>query len=215
MRYRVRVYCIGSSPLLINAVQDELLEERRTGKKSAKLKDRSREAEAKDKLYLVDGIPGIPADNLFSCLVEAGRRIPYEKKSNISTAISSSLPWVLSIEEDFLFFPPEWRKWHPNVKRGVNPNGGEMVAICRPLFSKWGFCCTVVLEDKPVVEKTFRQLFDLAGRIGLCDFRPARRGRYGCFKVIQWENLGVIEEEAEDYHEDLEILERFQKKMAA
>jgi hypothetical protein len=39
-------------------------------------------------------------------------------------------------------------------------------------------------------EKIVRQLVDDAGqRIGLGDYRPARKGPFGRFKVVHWEQL--------------------------
>lgn len=214
MWYRVRAYIIGTSPLLMNPVPDQVLEDQRTGTKTAKNRDKSRENEAGEKIYKRDGVIGIPVDNLYSALVEAGRSVPYEKKSNVSTADSSKLAAILRIEEEWLAIPPQWAtKWFPNVKRGTNPNGGEMVAICRPLFAKWGFTATLQLKRAPVSEQNFQRLFEVAGSaIGLCDFRPNCRGRYGQFTVAKWEFLEDIIEETADYGVEIEILDAFRQE---
>ena len=73
------------------------------------------------------------------------------------------------------------------MRRGVNPNGGEMVCIVRPRFDAWAFAARLMHNEAEVSESIVRKLVDLAGAsVGLYDNRPARGGTNGQFEVVQW-----------------------------
>jgi len=46
---------------------------------------------------------------------------------------------------------------------------------------------TLEIDEKEVSPETIRQLVEVAGnKIGLCDFRPTRRGPFGRFEIAEW-----------------------------
>jgi hypothetical protein len=183
----------------MNRVGDNVLEKLRTKVKEPKAKDighvRTPREDAEPKLYLHDGKPMLPGENLMACLIAAGVFVRLDAKRQISTGKSTILPGLMSML-DFalpLVDPDNDKKavaWEPDVRKGVNPNGNEAVCIVRPRFDRWAFHVRIELDDAEIGENTIRQLWDLAGkRVGLCDFRPARKGVFGKFVVERWDRV--------------------------
>lgn len=184
---RVLATLEGISPLLMNPMSDGVLESIRTKTSPPKRTDWSREEEAETKLYRDnDGAIGLPSLNLFASLTEAGRRVKTgSPPKQISTADSTILPSFLSIEEFFLPFKGD-PSWVADMRRGTNEKG-QAVPIVRPRFNNWEFDVTFEIDETEVNEDTVRKLVDISGKkIGLCDFRPNKRGPFGRFRVAAW-----------------------------
>jgi len=188
---RVRVTITGVSPLLMNPATEALIEQLRTRTPAQRRRDWTAEEEAGEKLYKnAKGLIGIPIENLLASLVEAGRSVTLTGRSKVSTATSTQLYAFLSAEEDFLPFPADYQHWQVDKRRGRNPNGGEMVALTRPRFDNWSVTVTLVIDESLIDLSKIRELFDIAGRsVGLCDFRPGCRGRFGRSAVTAWDVL--------------------------
>lgn len=179
----IKIECEGLSPFLMNPATDELLEELRTGVRAPRVRDLPPEKEAEKKLIKQDGKIGIPAQYLYSCLIEAGR---YNKlgKKQISTKDSSLIPSFLWIKE--LFFPFSGADWKVDMRRGRLPDG-TAVCIVRPRFDRWEFSATLIVDEKQISEENVRNLLNDAGsKIGLGDFRPSCKGPFGRFRIIKW-----------------------------
>jgi len=189
---RVAATCEGISPYLMNPATDELLDQLRGRVPKIKNKDRPVEDEAADKLCTgPDGRIGISAVNLLSCMIIAGRKVK-NGKSQISTASTTTLTGLLSIEQYFLAFngDPEWAV---DKRRGVNPRGGEMVCLIRPRFDEWSFDVSFLVDEAEINPTVVREVLRVAGKfVGLGDFRPAKRGPFGRFRVVNWEELGGV-----------------------
>lgn len=192
---RIRAKLVGISPLLMNCMsQDVLLGMRDKSGKKAKAATTvlTPAEEAEKKLYLdTAGYPHLPVENLFATLKGAGRQVRLDGKRQISTAKSTILPSLMTIDTVslpiMLSKEPRRATWEADVKRGVNPNGGEAVVIVRPRFDDWSVAVEVTVFVNEITESAIRRLFDIAGSsVGLCDFRPARGGTYGRFRVDEW-----------------------------
>lgn len=187
----LRVTLRGVSPLLMNKIDDAtLLNLRRPGGKRAKTAERPElpRDEAATKVYLTkDGNPFIPTENLLSCLIAAGQFVRLDGKRQVSTAKSTTLPAFLSLEDELLPLL-DAPHWETDIRPGRNPNGGEMVCLVRPRFDAWRFEVNATVDLDEISMVIVRQLFDVAGkRIGLGDFRPSRKGPFGKFEVLSWE----------------------------
>ena len=189
---RVKVAVEGITPLLHNRLTEDTLENLRTKAKKPKTAARpTPREECEPKVHARDGKPILPTENLLSCLIAAGQYVRLDGKRQLSTAKSTMLPAFLSIEDPFLpLVDPRTGKpaaWEVDMRAGRNPNGGEAVCVCRPRFDAWKFIATVQLDLSQIGEATLRELFTIAGRrIGLCDFRPQRKGLYGQFGITSW-----------------------------
>jgi hypothetical protein len=197
----VHVTCRGLTPLLMNRMSESTLESLRTKVKAAKTKQignsRTPREEAESKVYTHGGAPMIPGENLMSCLIAAGVYCRLDGKRQVSTGKSTVLPGLMQLQ-DFalpLLLPDSKKaaKWEADVRKGTNPNGGEAVAICRPRFDAWSFSTRITIDDATIGENTIRELWDIAGkRIGIGDFRPARKGVFGQFIVEGWERQEAV-----------------------
>lgn len=176
------------SPMLQNPLTKETLQELLTGVRLAKQKDRPLEEICKEKLYKSDDNKlGIPAQNLLSALMEAGRDVKNGKKA-VSTATSTSLPSFLTIEGEFLPFTNN-PKWEPDLRGGTLDNGKAKVkvAIVRPKFKYWELTVRMQYDEKIADESVVKDLIRIAGnKIGLGDFRPAKRGVFGRFAIADF-----------------------------
>lgn len=186
----------GTSPLLMNRLDESTLESLRTKVKAPKTAKigtvKTPREEAEKKVYTHGGAPILPAENLMSCLIAAGSFVRLDAKRQMSTAKSTLLPGFMSLMDHTLaLIDPQTdkaAKWEADVRQGRNPNGGEAVAICRPRFDSWGFSCRIDIDTSEIGENAIRNLWDIAGRrIGLGDFRPQRKGIFGQFRVDLWE----------------------------
>ncbi|MBI2124869.1 hypothetical protein HYT92_03700 [Candidatus Pacearchaeota archaeon] len=195
----IKVKCIRKGPgLLMNAMTDETLEGLRTGVHETKRRDIPAEEEAASKLYKdANGTVGIPVENLSACLCGAGRYVKNgTPPRQISTATATTLHSLLSIKEAFLPLSDGnggKAAWIVDKRRGQATNKNEKNAVCivRPRFNSWGIEFTLEIDEKEVNPETIRQLVEVAGnKIGLCDFRPTRRGPFGRFEIAEWKVNG-------------------------
>jgi hypothetical protein len=155
----------------------------------------------------VDGSPGrmgFPTQNLISCLIGAGQYVKVGKKQ-ISTAKSTILFEFLDFPEDFVAFKDtdEYGNvpWKPSLLRGNLDSGGKKtaVAIVRPRVPHWEAMFTVRLDTKrKATRETVIELIEVGGRkIGLCDYRPTCKGRFGRFVIKKIEVLPIKDEKVE------------------
>lgn len=185
---RISVRLAGLSPLLMNAMSREQLLAIRDKVKPAKNASKPTvRQEADAKIHrMPNGEPHIPVHMLLSCLIAAGQFVRLDGKRQISTAKSTVLPGLVSIEDTWL--PVKPAKWEVDIAQGRNPNGGEAVCIVRPRFDAWALDLTLSVDQSQVSLATIRELVALAGsRIGLGDFRPQRKGSFGRFTIDRWE----------------------------
>lgn len=198
--------------MLQNPMSDDTLDELIGVKsKAAKEKDIPLVDIAASRVLKNDkGKPGIKIEYLTACLAEAGRHVKNGKKQ-ISTAGSTSIFGFLDFQgATFLPFEPVDLKkfteterefvhpkegWLVDKRRGVLNNAGKSVAvgIVRPLFKHWELKLQVEVntsaEDGCNID-IVKQLFSAAGtRVGLGDFRPAKKGPFGMFSVAEFEIL--------------------------
>ena len=192
----VKVKCVGVSPLLMDRMSDETLDELRTGVRAQKPRDRPLDDVAAEKIYRENGAGsriGLPAEMLFSCLANAGRNVKNGKKQ-ISTATTTTLPDILAIQN---FFIPltnvdprkEKESWKADRRRGRLDNG-TAVCVVRPRFDQWEFEVEVEYDETKADESVVRSLFNNAGSAqGLGSFRPNCKGPFGRFKVTEWQQV--------------------------
>jgi len=199
----IRFTLVALSPgLLLNPATPELLDALRTKKQVQKRTDWSVGDEAGTKLYRSEeGKMGLPTQNLMSCIINAGQHVKSGKKS-LSTAKSTQIFDFLEFVDDFCVFLDLDEKgnvpWKPFLVKGTMHAAGKETAVCitRPRISKWRIAFSVKFDDKREVDhSTLVKLVEIAGRkIGLCDWRPQKKGRFGRFVIEKVETLPLKEE---------------------
>ena len=193
----VMVKVRGVSPYLMNPMTKDILDALRTGARAPIQKNAPVEKIAEKKIWSESGKIGIPVENLLACMAEAGRKVK-NGKTQISTAGSTMMYQMLSIEETFLPFTdlaPENNGWIVDMRRG-RLKDGTAVCITRPKFMSWGLEFTLTIDTNEVTAETIRQLVRCAGNVGLGDFRPACKGPFGRFTIEEWEAMENTEKDA-------------------
>lgn len=60
----------------------------------------------------------------------------------------------------------------------------------RPRFDEWGAVFTMLVNDDLLsVEMAHRLLTEAGVSVGIGDFRPEKRGPFGCFRVVRFEEI--------------------------
>lgn len=127
-----------------------------------------------------------PTMNIYACLIEAGK-FHKEGKVKVTTARSSLIPAGIMIQGETIYFK-EPETWEVDNRAVVVPSTGGRVVCHRPRLDKWSLDFTLEVDLKMFSPKFVRTLVDDAGnKVGLGDFRPARKGIYGRFVVTNWD----------------------------
>jgi hypothetical protein len=198
---RIEVLIESISPMLMNPATEEVLSQLPGAgagyKKGKEMKDRTREEIAESRVIRGPGpdgklVPGIPAEYLYACLIEAGRMVQYDGKAKVSTVDKTLVFAFLSIEQSFFPFEGHDGTYAIDVRRGVNKTTKGAQAIVRPRFDQWKFRVTLEVDesDSNLTASKAKELFNKAGKlIGLADFRPTCRGPFGRFRIAEWKEL--------------------------
>ncbi len=186
----IEVTVRGITPLILDRFHEGLLIK---GPKSSNSgEELSPQDQAVGKLYTDDkGVPVFPADNLLSCVIDAGRFIKIGKRQ-LSTRDGTIVTSFLSLTDMFLKIDSK-EGWRVDARGIVNQATKGRHVCYRPIFDDWGFKFTLDIDEKECTEKTARELIDRAGKaIGIGVMRPSRKGRYGQFKVEHWRKITNI-----------------------
>lgn len=183
----------GVSPILMNRYTEETEAKiaKGTGATLRGKKGTPRE-QASPKRYIdKDGWLILPGPNLWSALVDAGK---FHKvgRAKLTTAKSSLVPSFLQIVEPELYFSngdgcTRTKHWEVDSRTVVIPATGGRIPCHRPRLDTWALSCTLDVDTDGADPALVRTLVDDAGRkIGIGDFRPARKGPFGRFVVVHW-----------------------------
>lgn len=175
----------GVTPLLCNRFTDA--SQLNPGHGSSLQGDRGTPREqAETKLYVsADGKLIIPQPNIFRCLIDAGT---YFKagKTKVTTMRSSIIPACVDLAE--IEYRIQHREpWTVDTRAVRIPSTGGRILCHRPCFHDWKLDFEIKLDTSLMSVKLMREIVDAAGkRIGLGDFRPACKGPFGKFVVVNW-----------------------------
>ena len=186
---QLKVRLEGVSPLITNRFTDESAEEATSGTRGVSNGDRlSPHDDAESRLYKdEDGTIVVPACNLLASFMDGGRFHKIGKKQ-VTTNSSSLLPGCISISPGMIPLISE-KGWSVDKRPIQIPSGGRILRY-RPVFYDWGLEIDVTVMTKYLSVKLFREIVDDAGMLmGLGDFRPARKGPFGRYKVTLWEKV--------------------------
>jgi hypothetical protein len=190
----VDVTIAGISPLLMHAISPALLfpangaSGGKTGKARSVFGGEEEDPREQARLCLytdADGKPALPVENLFKAIVEAGRFHKMGRRQ-VTTRDTSLVPAGLGIEG--AIFPIRPGTWEVHSRMVTNQTTAGKIPSHRPRFDQWelDFVLRVDTDLFPVV--LVRKLVDDAGsKLGVGSFRPERKGPFGRFVVVRWD----------------------------
>jgi len=171
----------GITPLLMNKPSQDIIE---------KSKDVKRETETSEqiafhKLYEIEGKIYTPATHLQGSLIEAGK---FKKKLGRGTSkanYSKTCGYAVEIEPFEIIH--EIQDWEVFSIQAVNPTTRGRNILHRPMFKNWKLKFFVNFDEEEIEPEVIKEIFDIAGRkVGIGDWRPAKKGRFGKFQIIKW-----------------------------
>lgn len=174
----------GISPLLMNRPSELIAEkskERKTG-------NETNEEQAKKKLYEINGTIYQPATHLQGCLIEAGKHLKVMGKGSSKATYSKIVGYAVEVNP--FEINHKRTKWETFSVLAVNPSTGRRILLNRPMLRDWELDFEVTFDDTEISQEILKQLFDIGGRIvGIGDWRPGKKGRFGKFQVTKWQKV--------------------------
>jgi len=176
--YKVRIK--GTSPLLMNrpsALIGDITKEKTQA-------DVSPREQAETRLYLTNKKKLYqPETHIKGSLVEAGKnqKVVGKGKATYSKIVG------YAVEINPYEIVHKNQAWEVFSVLAVNPNTRGRNMVHRPMLKEWELDFEVTFDDEQVSAVVLKEIFDRAGRIvGIGDWRPAKKGRFGKFQVINW-----------------------------
>lgn len=145
--------------------------------------DESPEQSAAKKLYEMNGTIYTPATHLQGCLVEAGKnfKVGGKGKATYSKIIG------YAVEVNPFEIDHKNQKWEPFSVLAVNPNTKGRNMVHRPMFRQWELDFEITFDNEEIPQDVVKQILDAGGRkVGIGDWRPAKKGRFGKFQITNW-----------------------------
>ena len=188
---RVAITIQGTTPLLCNRFTDEAALAATSGSRGSSAGgDRGTPREiAEAKLYTdSEGRFVIPQPNLLRCIVDGGSFHKIGKKQ--VTTRESSLVYACCDIPGLSVVIKHKQPWAVDVRPIVIPATKGRILCPRPRFDDWSLNFEITLATDIIGANLMRRIVDDAGvKIGLGDFRPARKGPFGKFNVVLWKEI--------------------------
>lgn len=133
----------------------------------------------------------IPGPNIFAAIIAAGT---FHKagKSKLTTLRTSLIPAGLMVDDLICPITDEegepQTEWEVDSRSVVIPSTGGRIMCHRPRVDRWQCTFTIDVDNSMFSPALVRAVIDDAGKkIGLGDYRPARKGPFGRFVVARWD----------------------------
>lgn len=124
-----------------------------------------------------------PSTHLYGALIEAGKhkKVVGKGKSTYSKIVG------YAVDINPFEIEHQIQNWEVFSILAVNPTTKGRNLLHRPILKKWKLSFEVEFDESEIPSSIMKELFDIAGRIaGLGDWRPAKKGHYGKFQVVEW-----------------------------
>jgi len=191
----IEVEITGNTPLLMNRFTDANEVAVTSGTRPSAVGHRGTPREQAEATAYIDdkGFLYIPQQNLFACIINAGK---FHKvgKSKVTTMKSSLVPAGIAMLDALVLdlLSPKTKKglkaFEVDSRRVVIPATGGAVMRHRARIDEWCLKFSIEVDLELFSPDFVRTLVDDAGKkIGLGDYRPERKGPFGKFKVTSWE----------------------------
>jgi hypothetical protein len=175
----------GTSPLLMNRPsQLDIGDKSKTAKRETntplEIAETKLYQDSEDRIY-------IPATWFQGCIVEAGKQKKMMGKGSSKATYSKVAGSGVEINPFEIILNS---KWDVFSILAVNPTTKGRNVLHRPQFKKWKVDFEVSFDDEQIEVHVMKELFDIAGRsVGIGDWRPAKKGRFGKFQVTSWKEI--------------------------
>jgi hypothetical protein len=184
---QVEVEIRGVTPLLIHRFTDSAEQSKTT--RRVEVKQVEPREEAKKNAYIAaDGTFYFSAFAIPNCMGNAGSN--HKARGNRKTLrfVVPSAVRMLSDTVTILNGAGPAKDFEVDARPVTIPATKGRVMRYRPRFDCWGAKFTMSVNDDLLSLETAHQLLNEAGQgIGIGDFRPEKRGPFGCFRVTRFE----------------------------
>jgi len=177
----LKLTLVGDTPLIVNRFTEKVMKEIEdkvsgtTGNATKKPKDINAHFE-NAKYKTRDGKDGIPAGGIKNAMLSACR-------STNKAVKQTELVQQVHILGDIL--PLRGSKAFLKTDPGRNPTTRKGCVIHRPCYEKWEVDVDVRYNASVISPSLIVNLLNLAGfGVGLCEWRPEKRGTFGTFHVL-------------------------------
>lgn len=185
----VRVEIRGTSPLLVNRFDEEAESESKT-RRVATANAGPRETATKNAYVAPDGTYYFSAFSIPGCMGAAGS---VHKVRGTRRSLRFVVPSAVRMESDVVTIlngkgPAD--HFEVDSRPVTIPATKGRVMRHRPRFNDWGAGFTLIVNDDLLSVDMAHQLLNEAGvSIGVGDFRPEKRGPFGTFRVVRFEEV--------------------------
>ena len=183
----IEVEIKGTSPLLIHKFSEEAETEKKTRKVSVSRPD-PREQATKAAYINTNGEYYFNAFSIPGCMANAGAS---HKMKGTRKTLRFVVPSAVRLSEDAITILDGTGKPAKNFEVDARPvtipvTKGRIMRY-RPRWNAWGAKFIFSLDDTLLDPEDAHMLLNEAGvSIGIGDFRPEKRGPFGCFRVVSF-----------------------------
>lgn len=177
---KIQVELTGITPLLHNKPEEYGFDEQWVEKKAST----DYEKEALKKLY-VDSNGKIyqPATHIDRALIESGKKI--KVKGQGKATYSKLFGSMVAVEEFEIVHKIQKYEIHKSLV--VIPSTKGRVMRYRPMFKEWKLEFHITFEDE-IPAEVVKEALEIAGKyVGIGDWRPEKKGKFGKFQVTKFE----------------------------
>lgn len=147
----------------------------------------TKEHKIEDKLYKSeDGKIYTPSTHLMGMLVNAGKnfKVQGKGKSTYSKLLGSSV----EVNPDAIVH--KIQAWKPFAISAVNPMTKGRMMVIRPMMERWKLAFSVKFNEEDIPTDVMKNILDFGGQyVGIGDWRPEKKGKYGKFMVTKFEEI--------------------------
>lgn len=185
----IQVEIRGTSPLLIHRFSEDSEQSKST--RRIQVSDRDPRTEATKAAYIAqDGTFYFSAFSIPNSMGNAGSNHKMRGSRKTLRFIVPSAVRVTSEAITILNGNGPAKDFEVDARPVTIPATKGRIMRYRPRFDQWGAKFSLMLDDNSLSIEDAHRLLDEAGQfIGIGDFRPEKRGPFGCFRVTKFEEL--------------------------
>jgi len=181
--YKVKIE--GVSPLLMNRpsqldIGDKSKDVKRETQTPKELAEKKLYQDSKDRIYL-------PATWFQGAIVEAGKQKKMMGKGSSKATYSKVAGSSVEINPFEIIIKDAWEVFSILA---VNPTTKGRNVLHRPMFKNWSVEFECTFDEEQIEVPVMKEIIDIAGRsVGVGDWRPAKKGRFGKFQITEWKAI--------------------------